>query len=187
MKRKHKDAMIAMGIKISALEHLFKMHGQAHMAQDILPQFVLLSKKVEKLEGDILPGVVPGKTSLWSRVINLERNKADASTLSGVAGDNINRRLADHDESIEALSETVDQLSTCQIYSEQIKTLVREVETLKIQMGNTILHTNKLMEGFIRQQEINNGVQRDLRIITSPGYKKEIAAQKQDAKSKKAK
>ena len=31
MKRKHKDAMIAMGIKISALEHLFKMHGQANM------------------------------------------------------------------------------------------------------------------------------------------------------------
>jgi len=115
MKLKHKDAMIAMGIKISALEHLFKMHGQAHMAQDILPQFVLLSKKVEKLEGDILPGVVPGRTSLWTRVVDLERNKADAISLSGVEGDKIRQRLADHDESIEALSETVDQLSTCNI------------------------------------------------------------------------
>jgi len=175
MKRKHKDAMIAMGIKISALEHLFKMHGQAHMAQDISPQ---LSQHIKDHQEN------SRKMEAWmvdwmGRVENLEKRMVQID---------IHRdRLNDHDESIEALSETVDQLSTCQIYSEQIKTLVREVETLKIQMGNTILHTNKLMEGFVRQQEINNGVQRDLRIITSPGYAKEIAAQKQDAKSKKAK
>ena len=147
MKRKHKDAMIAMGIKISALEHLFKMHGQAHMAQDILPQFVLLSKKVEKLEGDILPGVVPGRTSLWTRVVDLERNKADAISLSGVEGDKIRQRvedlekrmvqidihrdrLNDHDESIEALCETVDQLSTCKCQAgEQMLKRIAALET----------------------------------------------------------
>ena len=212
MKRKHKDAMIAMGIKISALEHLLRNHGEAHMAQDLLPQFTALAKKVEKLEGDILPGVVPGKTSLWSRVINLERNKADASTLSGVAGDNINRRLADHDESIEALSETVDQLSTCKCqageqmlkriatietiqnrdgatlnqhferisnqttkinalertvynspfskivmeeYAENIKTLVRDVDTLKIQMGNLLpVHRNVCDKVLSQENEL---------------------------------
>ena len=163
MKRKHKDAMIAMGIKISALEQIQRNHGQAHMAQDLLPQFRELCKEVEILKGQL----------------NFKLNDGPIA--------NHSRRIANLEETAESLSETVDQLSTCQIYSEQIKTLVREVETLKIQMGNTILHTNKLMEGFISQQEINNGVQRDLRIITSPGYKKEIAAQKQDAKSKKAK
>ena len=170
-----------------------------------------------------MPGAIPGKTSLWSRVVNLERNKADASTLSGVAGDNINRRLADHDESIEALSETVDQLSTCKCeagagmlkriqvietntniddsisniharkiaelekivynslfskivmeeYAENIKKLVRDVDALQIRLS--------------RAQDTIAEMQRDSRILKSPEYKKEIAAQKQDAKSKKAK
>lgn len=123
-----------MGLKMSGLEGLsrdqhvkindakqeianilrtLKLHGEAHMAQDLLPQFTELAKKVEKLEGDIMPGVISGKTSLWSRVSDIERNKADAISLSGQAGEQIRTRLADHDESIEALSETVDQLSTC--------------------------------------------------------------------------
>ena len=62
---------------IKELSRTLRLHGEAHMAQDLLPQFTELVKKVEKLEGDLMPGVIPGNTSLWSRVVNLERNKAD--------------------------------------------------------------------------------------------------------------
>ena len=61
--------------------------GQAHMAQDLLPQFTELCKKVD---------------------LNYEVTLA----AQGVSNEAM-RRVVTIEESIEALSETVDQLSTC--------------------------------------------------------------------------
>ena len=127
MKRKHKDAMIAMGIKIAGHENLMhdqyvkindakqeiiniqrtlKLHGEAHMAQDLLPQFTELVKKVEKLEG----------------VLNFKLNDGPIM--------NHSKRIADLEETAEALSETVDQLSTCKCQAgEQMLKRISNLET----------------------------------------------------------
>ena len=185
MKRKHKDAMIAMGIKISALEHLFKMHGQAHMAQDLLPQFTNLCKRVEEIE---------------KRMVQIDIHRD---------------RLANHDESIEALSETVDQLSSCKschnlaALEEDRKRIIElekdvkdqredyhthfrglrgdEIKTLFENIHKLVRDVDALQIRLSRAQDMIAEMQRDSRIMKSPGYKKEVAAQKQDAKSKKAK
>ena len=127
MKRKHKDAMIAMGIKISALEHLFKMHGQAHMAQDLLPQFRALCEKVEThhlrltLEGKAQQDQNRSISELRKRVEDLEKRMVQIDILRD--------RLNDHDESIESLTETVDQLSTCKCQAgEQMLKRITELE-----------------------------------------------------------
>jgi chromosome segregation ATPase len=73
--------------EIAELKGTLKQHGEAHMAQDILPQFTLLVKTVEHHT---------------NKISDVEECNAEHY-----------KRLADHDESIEALSETVDQLSTC--------------------------------------------------------------------------
>jgi chromosome segregation ATPase len=52
MKQKYKDVMIAMGIKIAALERVLKHHGEAHLAQDLTPQFRELCKKVDHVEAE---------------------------------------------------------------------------------------------------------------------------------------
>lgn len=109
--------------------------------------FKSLFPRVERLEGDIMPGVISGKTSLWSRVVDIERNKADAISLSGQAGDQIRTRLADHDESIESLSETVDQLSICKCEAD-IQMLIR-ISELERQ------NTNALEAHRIRELEIS--------------------------------
>ena len=44
--------MIAMGIKIAALERVLKHHGEAHLAQDLTPQFRELCKKVDHVEAE---------------------------------------------------------------------------------------------------------------------------------------
>ena len=170
MKRKHKDGIVAMGIKIAAMERLnrdhciqisdslqeitnlkrtLKLHGEAHMAQDLLPQFTELVKKVEKLEGQL----------------NFKLNDGPIA--------NHSKRIADLEETAESLSETVDQSTlsakmflervtdieilktqmagvektvynspfskiVMEEYAENIKTLVRDVDTLKIQMHNLL-------------------------------------------------
>jgi hypothetical protein len=150
--------------------------------------------------------------SLFPRVERLEK-------IPALVDDHI-KRLADHDESIEALSETVDQLSTCKCeagagmlkriaeleravynspfskivmeeYAENIKTLVRDVDTLKIQFSNANLHYNGLIAEVLQQKKFLDKVQvildRELddRIKKTPGYKKEIAAMKMDANAPK--
>lgn len=193
--------------------------------------------------------------SLFPRVEKLEKMPA-------LIDDHI-KRLADHDESIEALSETVDQLSTCkceagadmlrrinnlEAYREhignlnlnnrvtdleetnrvflksipdieilkvqvqgleddrkaifphthtpiddkidfvanQVKVLVRDVDTLKIQMHNLLPVHNNMMTEVLKQKAFLEKVQkildreRDARIKKSPGYKAEIAAMKTD-------
>jgi len=134
---------------IKEINRTLHLHGDAHMAQDILPQFTELVKKVEKLEGDLMPGVISGKTSLWSRVVTLERNKADASTLSGVEGDKIRQRLADHDESIEALSETVDQSTlSAKMFLER----VADIEILKTQMAGLETRLSRAQDTLAEMQ-----------------------------------
>ena len=56
------------------------------------------------------------------------------------------KRLADHDESIESLTETVDQLSSCKC--EAVNQMLKRVGTLEIQVQNLILHSNGLMREF---------------------------------------
>ena len=238
MKRKHRDAMIAMGIKIAAIEKLHRNHGEAHWAIGVLPQFTNLFKRVEEIE---------------KRMVQIDIHRD---------------RLNDHDESIEALSETVDQLSTCKCeagnqmlkriaelekhqqqlnasdnidrickrlnalekakeddvfpargrlqlvtekvsdleravynspfskivmeeYAENIKRLVRDVDTLKIQMHNLLPVHNNMMDEVLKQKAFLSKVQaildreRDARIVKSPGYKKEVAAMRMDANAPK--
>ena len=116
-----------MGIKISALEHLFKMHGQAHMAQDLLPQFRALCEKVEThhlrltLEGKAQQDQNRSISELRKRVEDLEKRMVQIDILRD--------RLNDHDESIESLTETVDQLSTCKCQAgEQMLKRITELE-----------------------------------------------------------
>ena len=218
MKRKHKDAMIAMGIKISALEQIQRNHGQAHLAQDISPQLSqhILDHKANSREIEIWT------LKYHKRVEELEKRMVQID---------IHRdRLADHDESIEALSETVDQLSSCKschnfaaleedrrrivelektVYNSPFSKIVMEdyaarignleesadaflksipdIEILKTQMIGLVRNVDALQIRLSRAQDMIAEMQRDSRILKSPGYKKEIAAQKQDAKSKKAK
>jgi hypothetical protein len=294
MKRKQRDAIIAMGIKIAAFERLnrdhciqisdslqeitninrtLKRHGEAHLAHDLLPQFTELVKKVEKLEGQL----------------NFKLNDCPIM--------NHSKRIADLEETAEALSETVDQLSTCKCeagnqmlkridtlelqtngarvwreslsqrldagkeafkriekleetvynspfskivmeeYAEKIRTfelkmkeqrgdyhdhirqlveengeahlaflktipdveilkvqtqgVIRDVDTLKIQMHNLLPVHNNMMDEILKQKAFLEKVQsildreRDDRIKKSPGYKKEIAAMKMDANAPK--
>lgn len=76
-------------------------------------------------------------------------------------------------------------------YAENIKTLVRDVDTLKIQLGNVIPVHNNMMAEVLKQKAFLEKVQaildreRDARIKESAGYKKEIAAMKMDANAPK--
>ena len=138
-------------------------------------------------------------------------------------------RLNDHDESIGALSETVDQLSTCKceagngilkrigdletyikknqpiwevnrklpLINHRLEELeesnkvflksIPDIEILKTRVIGLVRDVDALQIRLSRAQDTIAEMQRDSRILKSPGYKKEIAAQKQDAKSKKAK
>ena len=170
--------------KIQTITRTLKLHGEAHMAQDIQPEFKQLKEMVD---------------------MHLHR-------------------LADHDESIEALCETVDQLSTCKcqageqmlkriaaletrmdvvtkgdltLIAEHVDNLeesnrvflksIPEIEILKTRVIGLVRDVDALQIRLSRAQDMIAEMQRDSRILKSPGYKKEIAAQKQDAKSKKAK
>ena len=89
-----------------------KAHGQAHMAQDLLPQFTDMCKKVEKLEGQLNFKLNDGPIfNHGKRIADLEKQQAQVNASENI--ERICKRLNDHDESIEALSETADQLSTC--------------------------------------------------------------------------
>ena len=154
MKSKHKDAMIAMGIKISALEQIQRNHGQAHMAQDLLPQFTNLCKRVEEIE---------------KRMVQIDIHRD---------------RLADHDECIEALWEKGTENDSGML---SMLKVIPDIEILKTQMIGLVRDVDALQIRLSRAQDMIAEMQRDSRILKSPGYKKEIAAQKQDAKSKKAK
>jgi hypothetical protein len=248
--------------EIKDLNATIRRHGEAHLAHDLLPQFTELVKKVEKIEGSLNYKLNDGPIHNHSiRIAKLE----ELLKFEGRAQQDQNRRLTDHDESIEALSETVDQLSTCKCeagagmlkriaeleesntvflksipdveilktqmagikspgidlikyaeitnkqiaqlqeivynspfskivmeqYAENIKTLVRDVDTLKIQMHNLIPVHNNMMDEILKQKAFLGKVQgildreRDDRIKKTPGYKKEIAAMKMDANAPK--
>ena len=239
---------------IKELNRTLRLHGEAHMAQDLLPQFTELVKKVEKLEGQLNFKLNDGPIHNHSvRIVSLEEWKKSlaprleygANAFKSIAAqhERINRhdtRLSDLEETAEALSETVDQLSTCKCeagnqmlkrlekleleivradtfrqnhverivqlertvynspfskivmeeYAENIKQLVREVDTLKIQMHNLLPVHNNMMAEVLKQKAFLAKVQaildreRDTRLMKSPGYLKEIEAQKQDQKPK---
>jgi regulator of replication initiation timing len=79
------------------------------------------------------------------------------------------------------------QSDTIMHMQEHIKGLVRDVDTLKIQMHNLIPVHNNMMDEILKQKAFLDKVQsildreRDDRIKKTPGYKKEIAAMKRDS------
>jgi hypothetical protein len=183
MKLKHKDAMIAMGIKISALEHLFKMHGQAHMAQDITPQFRDLCKKVTSSQSEIkdthaLCSEYFDRVRKLEGQLNFKLNDgpifnhgiriAALEKMPALVDDHI-KRLADHDESIQAITETVDQLSACKCQAgEQMLKRIEKLE-LEIVRADTFRqnHVERIvhLEKYIKDNQPIWEVNRQLPLI----------------------
>lgn len=132
----------------------------------------LLGQDIQKLQGqiDAMKSVYPAHRinhgaihdtierqnkqicSLFSRIEKCE----ELLKLEGRAQQDQNRRLTDHDESIEALSETVDQLSTCKCEAgagmlKRIAELEEIVEQLQISRSAEMLYeneANKRLEGL---------------------------------------
>lgn len=119
--------------EIAELKRVFRLHGEAHMAQDLVPQFRELVKKVEKIEG----------------VLNFKLNDGPIA--------NHSKRIADLEETAEALSETVDQLSsvgphTCHNIAalkddrKRIMELEEIVEQLQISRSAEMLYHNDMIK-----------------------------------------
>jgi len=134
-------------------------------------------KRVEKLEG----------------VLNFKLNDGPIA--------NHSKRIADLEETAEALSETVDQstlsakmflerVTDIEILKTQMIGMVRDVDTLKIRQENTSPRLKALMDEVIAQKAFLAKVQaildreRDARLVNSPSHKKEVEALKQDQKPK---
>ena len=166
--------------EIKDLNATIRRHGEAHMAQDLLPQFRGLVTKVEKLEGQLNFKLNDGP--IHNHTVRITKLEA---------------RSADHDESIEALSETVDQstlsakmfldrVADIEILKVQLQGAIRDVETLQLRFDNLNLHQNGLIEEVLNQAKFLAKVQaildreKDARIMKSAGYKAEIEAQKKE-------
>jgi len=199
MKRKHKDAMIAMGIKIAAIEQLQRNHGEAHRAIGVLPQFTNLFKRVEEIEKrmvqidihrDRLADHDECIEALWEKgtendsgMLSMLKVIPDIEILktqvAGLEEKPSSKRLMDIETEIKDMREDY-HAHFRGLRGDEIKTLIDRTEVL-------VRDVDALQIRLSRAQDMIAEMQRDSRILKSPGYKKEIAAQKQDAKSKKAK
>jgi archaellum component FlaC len=176
--------------EVAKINRTLRLHGEAHMAQDLTPQFRELCKKVEALaQNEPAWNANKRLPEILHRVEELETHQAQVNASENI--ERICKRLNDQDESIESLSETVDQMSsmgphTCHNLAalkedrqriidleDAIKVIVRDVDTLKIQMGNTILHTNGLMDEVLKQKaflaKVEALIQKQVDMKVKPG------------------
>jgi len=187
---------------IKEINHTLKLHGEAHMAQDLSPQFTELVKKVEKLEGQLNfklnDGPIHNHTVRISkmelRLAELEESNAvflksipDIEILKtqmiGLESDNAKLWAA-----VGTLEIQMQNLLPVHnnMMDEILKQLVRDVDTLKIQQGNTMPRLKALMDEVIAQKAFLAKVQalldreRDARLVNSPSHKKELEALKMD-------
>ena len=224
--------------EIKDLNATIRRHGEAHLAQDLLPQFTELVKKVEKLEGVLnfklndgpihnhsvriaeleklvalvahhtnkISDVEECNSAHYERLCDIEefdktvlKSIPDIEILkTQVAGlENSNRILTmeafawrEANKDIAVINERLNNSPFSKIvmeeYAENIKRLVRDVDTLKIQQENTSPRLKALMDEVIRQKAFLSKVQaildreRDARLVNSPSHKKELEALKMD-------
>lgn len=97
------DTMMDKLREVELLEkRIAKLEGSTHVQNaahhtaflSLFPRVEKLEQKIEFCLKDLNGGMQPGDTkSLYSRVMELERNKADAISLSGKGGDAIRKKL----------------------------------------------------------------------------------------------
>ena len=180
---------------IKELNRTLKLHGEAHMAQDLLPQFTELVKKVEKLEGVLNFKLNDGPIHNHSvRIAELEKLVALVAHHTNKISDVEECNSAHYERlcDIEEFDKTVlKSIPDIEILKTQVQGLVRDVDALKIQFHNTNLHYNGLITEVLEQKKFLSKVQavldreRDARLVNSPSHKKEIAAMRMDATAKK--
>jgi len=180
--------------EIKDLNATIRRHGEAHLAQDLLPQFTELVKKVEKLEGVLNFKLNDGPIHNHSvRIAELEKLVALVAHHTNKISDVEECNSAHYERlcDIEEFDKTVlKSIPDIEILKTQVQGLVRDVDALKIQFHNTNIHYNGLITEVLKQKAFLSKVQaildreRDARIKKSPGYLKEIEAQKQDQKPK---
>ena len=116
-----------------------------------IPDIEILKTQMNFCMKDLNGGMQPGdKISLNSRVMEIERNKADACTLSGKEGDRIRQRLLD----LEKTTRTYDKIADVGLIARNASIAqAAAIETLQLQMKNLLPQLNGVCNKVIEMDK----------------------------------
>lgn len=111
-----------------------------------IPEIEILKTQVNGLEKE-MENIIPGKNNnLWYRVVELERNKANAISLSGLAGDEIRGRINELESALPKIERMVRTLRL-DCFS-AIRKQNNENAAAHIQQSDTIMHMKEQIKGL---------------------------------------